>query len=101
MAELTFPITPDGLAVPVWIGLNKPTSQALAAAGRPILAPIQARGLLDTGSNVTVVAPWLLQRLAVSVARTSSTHTVGGQVAVRLYRVSLSVTDPSQPVGAP
>jgi hypothetical protein len=93
MAQLTFPVTPSGLAVPVWIGLDGQTTANLVAAGKQVPAPVQARGLLDTGSNVTAAAPWILQQLAVPVASMSSTHTAGGQVSVRLYRVSLGITN--------
>jgi hypothetical protein len=46
------------------------------------------------------VALWILQRLGVPVASTTSTHTAAGQIKVNLYDVSLSITDPSQ-VGSP
>jgi hypothetical protein len=101
MAQITFPVTAAGLAVPVWIGLNGQAAAALVAAGTPVTRPVGARGLLDTGSDATAIAPWILQQLAVPVVNTISTHTAAGQVQVRLYRVSLGITDPSQPAGAP
>src|ERR1051326_3131676 len=73
MAQLTFPVTQAGLAVPVWIGLSGDATDALLAAGQPLVPPAAARGLLDTGSDVTAVAPWILQQLAVPVTSTSST----------------------------
>src|SRR5262245_4912373 len=101
MSRLTFAVTSAGLAVPVWIGLDGQRSASLVAAGQQPPAPVQARGLLDTGSDTTAVAAWILQRLARSVATTTSTHTAGGVVNVNLYRVSLGITDPGQPTGAP
>jgi hypothetical protein len=101
MAHLTFAVTKAGLAVPVWVGHTKQALLALQAAGKPIPAPVGARGLRDTASDVTAVAPWIIQQLAIPVATTSSTHTAGGQVSVRLYRVSMSITDPTQPPGSP
>src|SRR5262249_54054407 len=71
------------------------------AAGQPMPAPVGAPGLLDTCSDLTAVAPWALQRLAVPAASTTSTHTAGGQVHVRLYQVSVGITDPTQPGGSP
>jgi hypothetical protein len=97
MAQLTFSVSPAGLAVPVWIGLSGTVTTALYGAGRPISPPVQARGLLDTGSDITAVASWLLQRLAVPVATVTATHTVAGPVKVNLYEVSLGINDPSQP----
>jgi hypothetical protein len=101
MDQLAFPVTPVGLAVPVWIGLDGQATAALRAAGLPIPAPVQARGLIDTGSDVTVVASWILRQLAVPLTSTTSTHTAAGQVNVKLYTVSLGITDPAQPPGSP
>ena len=78
MPQLTFPVTRVGLSAPVWIGLDGKTTTALVTAGQPVAAPVQARGLVDTGSDVSVVASWVLQR----------------------YEVSLSITDPGQ-AGSP
>jgi hypothetical protein len=100
MPQLTFPVTVAGLAAPVWIGLDGKTSSALTAAGKPIVPPVQARGLLDTASDVTAIAPWVLQHLAVPAAGRTVTRTAGGHVAVYLYEVSLGITDPNQPAGS-
>jgi hypothetical protein len=96
MSQLTFPVSPVGLTVPVWIGLSGTVTTALYGTGRPISPPIQARGLLDTGSDITAVASWLLQRLAVPVATVTATHTVAGPVKVDLFEVSLGINDPVQ-----
>lgn len=101
MDQLAFPVTPAGLAVPVWIGLDGQATAALLAAGLPIPAAIQARGLIDTGSDVTVVASWILQQLAVPVASTTSTRTAAGPIPVKLVAVSLGITDPTRPAGSP
>jgi hypothetical protein len=101
MARLTFAVTSAGLAVPGWLGLTDQAILALRAAGEPVPRPVGARGLLDTASDLTAVASWILQQLAVPVATMSSTRTAGGPVNVRLYRVSLGSTDPTQPPGSP
>jgi hypothetical protein len=101
MAQLTFAVTNAGLAVPVLIGLTRQAMITLIAAGQQVPAPVAARGLLDTGSDVTAVAPWILQQLALPVASTTSTHTASGPVNVKLYRVSVSITDPARSVGSP
>jgi hypothetical protein len=97
MPSLTFPVTPDGLAVPVWIGPSGKATVSLQAAGQAIPAPLLARGLLDTGSSVTAIAPWVFQRLPIPVAGTGTTQTAAGPVAVNLHEVSLSITDPGRP----
>ncbi len=100
MPQLTFPVTPAGLVVPTWIGLSGTATSALVASGQPITPPVQARGLLDTGSDVTVVASSLLKRLAIPIATVTATHTVAGQVKVNLFEISLAITEPAQP-GSP
>jgi hypothetical protein len=97
VAQLTFPLTKAGLSVPVWVGVSGSASAALLSAGQPIPAPVQAQGLVDTGTDATAVAAGLLQRLALSPVRSTTSHTTGGPVRVRLFKVSLSITDPGQP----
>jgi hypothetical protein len=100
MARLTFPVTRDGLSVPVLIGLDGYTTTARMRAGQPALAPVLSRGLLDTGSNPTAVARWVLQSLGVPRYATGTSQTASGTVPVALYRVSLEILDPGQPGGA-
>jgi hypothetical protein len=99
MPQLTFPVAAAGLAAPVWIGFDGKTSMALIAAGKAVPPPVQGRGLLDTGSDVTAVAPWVLQWLAVQPVAKTVTQTAAGQVRVNLYEISLGITDPNQPGG--
>jgi hypothetical protein len=97
MPQLAFPVTVAGLAPPVMVGIDGKTSSALFAAGKSIAAPIQARGLLDTGSDITAIASWVLQKLALPIAAKTVTSTAAGQINVNLYEVSLSITNPVQP----
>jgi len=89
MAQLTFPVTKPGLTVPVWLGLSGETIDAKCAAGQTPAPPVQARGLLDTAADVTAVAPWILQQLAVPATSTATTTTAGGQVKVKVYKIPL------------
>jgi hypothetical protein len=93
---MTYAVTGAGLAVPVWVGLDGKTTAARYAAGRPIATPVRLRGLVDTCSDLTAVAPWVFQQLAIAPASSATTHTAAGPVAVRLYEVSLSIDDPGQ-----
>lgn len=99
MMNLTFPVTADGLAVPVWVGLDADRIAGLVAAGRPVPGPIQVRGIVDTGANVTGVAAWVLRQLGISAATTASTTTAGGVMPVGRYRVFLEIADPAHPGG--
>src|SRR5262245_30931850 len=55
-----------GLEVPVLVGVDGQQTIDLLAAGQPVPPPLLARGLLDTGSDVAAVAPWILRKLAIS-----------------------------------
>jgi hypothetical protein len=97
MPQLTFPVTKEGLGVPVWVWLAPQAAIARQASGQSIPAPILARGLLDTGSNPSAVAPWVIQQLAITPATSGRTQTAAGLTQVDLYEVSLSITDPTRP----
>ena len=62
MPKLVFPVLPAGLGVDVLIGLDAATTMAQFAGGRPITAPIRARGEVDTGSNIPAVSAAILLR---------------------------------------
>jgi hypothetical protein len=93
MPKLIFHARPDGLFVDVLIGLDGATTAALLAAGQPIPAPIRARSLIDTGSDVTVVSGSILARLGIPAQYRTTTQTISGPVAVNLFEVSVGITD--------
>jgi len=96
MAQLTFPITQDGLVVDVLVNLDAATLLAIRGSGgsRP---PLPARGLIDTASNVSGVSSAVLQQRAAPVVSQSTTTGIGGTVAVNLYRLSLHLWDQANP----
>ena len=55
MPILTFPASPDGLAVDVAIGLSRAQTQGLRASGLAVPVAIHLRALLDTGTDITSV----------------------------------------------
>src|SRR5262245_59747960 len=104
MASLTFPIVPEGLVVDVAVNLEAATLlRLLGSGGGP--APIQGRGLRDTGSDVTGVALPILQQLGNPPIRQTTTQGIGGSIPVNIPRVSLHILNarnlglpwPSQP----
>ena len=99
MATLTYPIVPAGLLVDVAVNLEATLLVHLRSRrGGPSL--VQARGLIDTGSDVTAVALPILQTLAIPAIQKATTQGVGGPVPVNLYRVSLHLLD-AQDAGGP
>ncbi len=99
MATLTFPIVPAGLIVDVAVNLEAALLVPLRSRGSgPSL--VQARGLIDTGSDITAVALPILQQLGIPAIHKTTTQSIGGSVPVNLYRVSLHLLD-AQNVGRP
>jgi hypothetical protein len=76
--------------------LDGHATTVLHAAGQPIPAPILARGLIDTGSNASSVAPWILRRLGVARGVIRSTRTAGGVAQVHVHYLSLAILDAQQ-----
>ncbi len=97
MPRLNFPISQAGLEIPVLVGLDGQTTTALHTSGQPISPPILVRGLLDTGSDATSVAPWILKRLGVGSGTVASTRTAAGIIKVYLHHVSVGILDPTRP----
>jgi hypothetical protein len=81
----------------VFIGVDGQTASALLASSRPVPSLVAARGLVDTGSDLTAVASWAVQQLKLPVIHTVTTQTAAGPVHVKVYSVSLSITDPNRP----
>jgi hypothetical protein len=91
MPHLTFPFQPEGLALEMIIGLNDQGTAALVQAGTSIPAPLRIRALLDTGCDVTAVAPRIFQHFGLQPVLRSSTQTASASIVVDLYRISLGI----------
>jgi hypothetical protein len=96
MAQLRFPVSSAGLIVPVWLGLCGRETAYLVAAGQAVPRPVHGHGMLDTGSDISAVSSTLLRQLGIGPATATSTTTAAGPIAVRLFEVSVSITDPNQ-----
>jgi hypothetical protein len=73
------------------------TLNALPAAGRPVPPSASTTALIDTGSEITGVAPLIPQQPAVPVQYHTTTQRIGGSVPVRLFLVTLFILDSSSP----
>lgn len=98
MAYLTLPRHADGLVVSVMIGFRRARLQALRAAGQPLPNPVQLRGVIDTGADVTSVSDAALAPLGLVPVGPVLVNTPGGHAIVNRYNVSLTIVDPA---GAP
>jgi hypothetical protein len=99
MPHLTFSIKGIEYTLDVLIGVDGKTMAGLQAAGQPIPAPVRARGQIDTGTDVTAVAPQVLQQLGLVPVGSASTQTAGGPVSVNVFEVSLTVSGPGGAAG--
>jgi hypothetical protein len=93
MAQLTFPTAADGLWVDVRINLDRAALQSLQSTGQPMPNSIQAKGLIDTGSDISAVAASILQQLGVPVYGQARTQGIAGPVPVRVFKVALFILD--------
>jgi hypothetical protein len=97
MPVFSFSTGPTGLVVPVLLGLNGKDSANLLAQGQPIPAPLHLQGLIDTGSDVTVVAPFVPRHFSLLPLRSTTTQGTTGSAPVDLYEMSLSILNPGGP----
>src|SRR5947209_4768715 len=93
MPRLDYPVVPDGLVVDVLVGWPGPATAAALAAGGSIAFPVRARGVIDTGTDITAVGTYALRRLGLAAVQQAMTQTAAGRISADLYRVSLGVTD--------
>lgn len=96
MANLTFAVSKDGLIAPVLVGLKGETVTELHAKGLPIPSSVICRGLVDTGSSSSAVAPWIIQRLGLGPGIPAKSQTASGTVDVEVHWASLAVLNPNQ-----
>jgi hypothetical protein len=60
---------------------------------------VQVRALIDTGADVTAVAPAVLRQAGAVLLRSVPTLTAAGSVRVQLFEVSLTVSGPAGAAG--
>lgn len=94
MPHLTYPTSPDGLTLPLMIGLDGGVMAARLAAGQPFPALQLVQGLIDTASDITVLSPNLVSRLGLVPVGDRSTQTTIGSAIAKLYEASLSIVGP-------
>lgn len=66
------------------------------STGQPLPDSIEAKGLIDTGADLSAVAPAILQQLGITVHDTRESQGFGGPVQVRLFLVTLFICDAKQ-----
>jgi hypothetical protein len=93
MPQLRFSIVPDGLILDVLVNLEAAVLIPLRARGQAC-AGVEAKGLIDTASNVSGVSQAIVKQLGLPpVGPPTVTTGIGGAVTVQLYRISLHLRD--------
>jgi hypothetical protein len=70
---------------------------ALRASGQ-LCPPVEAKGLIDTASNVSGLSPAIVSQLGLPpIGPPTMTTGIGGAILVQLYRVSLHIRDAAAP----
>jgi hypothetical protein len=93
MPTLTGALAQDGALVDVSIGLSDSGMQALRAGLQPVPSSIAARGLLDTGAEMTCVDSFLVRTLGLSLTGTTFANLPahGGLTLSPLYDIGLTI----------
>jgi hypothetical protein len=104
MPILTLPLTPLGPVVDITVGLSVQRVSLLQKSNQAIPSPIQLRGLIDTGANVTCIEAQALQPLGllpIGIAIVNTPMTAKQSVLAPQYDVSLTITHPHSPFSVP
>jgi hypothetical protein len=96
MPSITLSWDPAGLVMPVIVGPDANTIRSLQQAGQPIPPIVEVRGLIDSGSDVCVISPFLVQHFGLQPIWSLPTQTTIGTTPVQLYEVSLVVVGPAR-----
>ena len=65
MPHFTVMIGPDGSAIDLAVAVSWAWQRRLATQGSPVPSPTTVRALIDTGSDLSVVHPQILQQFGV------------------------------------
>jgi hypothetical protein len=95
MPHARYPLTADGLVVPVVVGPSGRDVAARAAAGQPPIRPVQVQALIDSASDLTCLDPQIIRRLGLTQSTTRSTQSFSGSASVGIYEASLSIRHPA------
>ena len=98
MPVLTLPLSQDGAAVDVLVGISYPKAEAMRLANLAIPTPVPIRALIDPGASATCVVAGCLQSLSLVSTGTTlmQTPSTGAMpVPCSQYDVSITIVHPS------
>ena len=89
MSLLSFDIDPAGLMTDLVIGLDLQEIRRRQGIGQPIPNGIQVRALIDSGSDITCIAPSILSALGIAPYARVGTQTASSPALVGCFYASL------------
>jgi hypothetical protein len=97
MPTLRASLQNEGALVDVLLGWSDSRAKQLRASLRPVPHPLQARGLLDTGAEITCVDALLIQQLGLPFGGTvlANLPAHGGLTISALHDAGLTILHPS------
>jgi hypothetical protein len=99
MPQLSFPFDRNGMMVDVLLSCGGDRLKQLLDQNAPVPAPVWARGMIDTGTNVSAVSLTLLRQLGIEGGKEVKSEGIGGEFVTRSYEVSLTIADKAAPAG--
>lgn len=84
-----------GMVLPVAVGLPLATLQHLRQTGQPIPASVEVQGLIDSGSDIGIISPDLVQHFGLMPIRGMLTTTTIGSQSVSIYEISMVLMGPA------
>lgn len=75
MPHYSYPITPQGPLISVFVGVSAPRRAALTAAGQIVPAAIPAQLLVDTGASGTSIDRSIISQLGIQPTGSCPIHT--------------------------
>jgi hypothetical protein len=99
MPQMSFPFDRNGMMVDVLLSCGGDRLKQLLEQNTPIPAPVWARGMIDTGTNVSAVSLTLLRQLGIEGGKEVKSEGIGGEFVTRSYEISLTIADKTAPAG--
>jgi hypothetical protein len=73
------------------VGVKGKTTASLLAAGQTVPPPQFLRALIDTGTDISAIAPPVLSQLRLGSFQQHTTQTLSGPVSIQLFEISLTI----------